>query len=625
MRFDTFSRRQLEALSWWCDDSPHRERDAVICDGAVRSGKTLCMSLSFALWSMERFSGQSFALCGKTVTSLRRNLVTPLTEALAEAGVACEHKVSQSLLILRRGLRQNRYYLFGGRDGRAAALIQGVTLAGVLLDEVALMPRSFVEQALARCSVAGSKFWFSCNPDHPGHWFHREWIKEAERKNALYLHFSLEDNPSLSPEIAGRYKALYTGVFHERYVLGHWVTAHGAVYPMFCEARHVVDAAPACARHVISCDYGTVNPSSFGLWGCAEGVWIRLREYYHDSRKEGVQRTDAEYADALEALHCSDDARQPDLDRFVEEVRVGPCARGLRRFASVYLDSLLTYGNAVGEIVPTLRGDGVYALYNARLTDVRVKRGGTPLEVVFCAAADGAAFAPVRRPELILFTALNPPAGELLGTPLLRSLPFVTGILLNILGATGRNFERMANLRYAVTYKPGPTGVDKAYAKEIATSIADQWGQAMSAAGKGVIKDFVAVGDVDIKVIDADCQMMDTQVPVRQMLEQIVAKLGVPPFMLGLHWSSTERMSTQQADILTSELMSYQQLLSGVLCRVCDTFLHLNGWGCKSSITWDEINLQDEVESANARLLSARARRLECGCGCQKPEGETEQ
>jgi len=302
MRFDTFSRRQLEALSWWCDDSPHRERDAVICDGAVRSGKTLCMSLSFALWSMERFSGQSFALCGKTVTSLRRNLVTPLTEALAEAGVACEHKVSQSLLILRRGLRQNRYYLFGGRDERAAALIQGVTLAGVLLDEVALMPRSFVEQALARCSVAGFKFWFSCNPDHPGHWFHREWIKEAERKNALYLHFSLEDNPSLSPEIAGRYKALYTGVFHERYVLGRWVTAHGAVYPMFCEARHVVDAAPACARHVISCDYGTVNPSSFGLWGCAEGVWIRLREYYHDSRKEGVQRTDAEYADALEAL-----------------------------------------------------------------------------------------------------------------------------------------------------------------------------------------------------------------------------------------------------------------------------------------------------------------------------------
>ena len=208
MRFKAFSPRQLEALSWWCPGGPHRDRDAVICDGAVRSGKTLCLSLGFVLWSLAHFQGESLALCGKTVTSLRRNLVTPLLEVLDGAGIRWEYKVSQSLLILYRGNRHNRYYLFGGKDEGSAALIQGVTLAGVLLDEVALMPRSFVEQALARCSVAGSKFWFNCNPDHPRHWFYTGWIQEAEKKNALYLHFSLEDNPALSPKILARYKSL---------------------------------------------------------------------------------------------------------------------------------------------------------------------------------------------------------------------------------------------------------------------------------------------------------------------------------------------------------------------------------------------------------------------------------
>lgn len=302
MRFKAFSPRQLEALSWWCPGSPHRDRDAVICDGAVRSGKTLCLSLGFVLWSLAHFQGESLALCGKTVTSLRRNLVTPLLEVLDGAGIRWEYKVSQSLLILYRGNRHNRYYLFGGKDEGSAALIQGVTLAGVLLDEVALMPRSFVEQALARCSVAGSKFWFNCNPDHPRHWFYTGWIQEAEKKNALYLHFSLEDNPALSPKILARYKSLYTGVFYERYVLGRWVSAHGAVYPMFSHDLHVVKTLPPLGRYVISCDYGTVNPASFGLWGYGGGVWYRMREYYHDSRAVGAQRTDEEYAAALEAL-----------------------------------------------------------------------------------------------------------------------------------------------------------------------------------------------------------------------------------------------------------------------------------------------------------------------------------
>ena len=314
---------------------------------------------------------------------------------------------------------------------------------------------------------------------------------------------------------------------------------------------------------------------------------------------------------------CSDASRQKALDAFVGGVRVGACSRGLHQFMNVYLDCLLTYGNAVGEIVPSSGGDEIFALYNARLGDVRVRQGASPLEVTFLAADGAGDFVPVRRPELVLFTPLSPPAGELLGVPLLRSLPFVTGILLKVFSSTGVNFERIANLRYAVVYKPGASGLDKAYAQDIAKNIAQEWGEAMNAGKNGAVRDFVAVGDVEIKVIGADNQMLDTQVPVRQMLEQIVAKLGIPPFMLGLHWSSTERMSTQQADILTSELESYRTLLGGVIRRICDFFLHLSGWGCTSHVVWEDINLQDEVEAANARLLAAQARKLE-----QEMEGE---
>lgn len=289
-------------MTWWCDRSPHKRCDAIICDGAVRSGKTLCLSLSFVLWAFARFEGQSFGLCGKTVTSLRRNVVTPLLGILGELGFDCAHKVSQGVIEIGYRGRGNRFYLFGGKDEGSAALIQGITLAGLLLDEVALMPRSFVEQALARCSVEGSRFWFNCNPGHPYHWFYTEWILGREKKNAYYLHFVMEDNPSLPPEILARYRGLYTGVFYERYVLGKWVAAHGAVYPMFQQATHVVDTAPVCDRYVISCDYGTVNPSSFGLWGHSGGVWFRVREFYHSSRLSGALLTDEEYADALEEL-----------------------------------------------------------------------------------------------------------------------------------------------------------------------------------------------------------------------------------------------------------------------------------------------------------------------------------
>jgi len=303
-------------------------------------------------------------------------------------------------------------------------------------------------------------------------------------------------------------------------------------------------------------------------------------------------------------------ARQAMLDSFVRDVKVGPCSVGLYQFICVYFGSLLTYGNAVGEMVLTGDGGEIAALYNADLADVQIRRGKTALDVEIC-TRNGVEFTPVKYPGLVLFTPLTPPAGEFLGVSLLRSLPFVSNVLLKIYHSTGVNFQRIANLRYAVTYKPGNSGLDKAYAKDIAESISAEWSNAMQSTSSGVIKDFVAVGDVEIKVIGADNQMIETEVPVRQMLEQIIAKLGIPPFMLGLHWSSTERMSSQQADILTSELESYRRTLESVIVKICETHLRLNGFGDSVTVTWDDINLQDEVETANARYIAAQAALLE--------------
>ncbi|MGN0583852.1 MAG: PBSX family phage terminase large subunit [Ruminococcus sp.] len=295
MRFKTFSEKQKTALKWWCDPET-RDYDAIICDGAVRSGKTLCMSIGFVLWALSEFDGADFAICGKTITSLKRNLVTPLLRTLRSMGFDCMEKNSSNYAdISMEGFGSCRFYFFGGRDESSAALIQGITLSGVLMDEVVLMPRSFVEQALARCSVTGSRIWFNCNPGNPSHWFYREWICKVREKNALYLHFTMKDNPSLSESIRKRYERLYTGVFHDRYVLGKWTQTGGLVYTMFKKNRHVGEPSEACTEYCISCDYGTVNPSSFGLWGKCGSVWYRLREYYYDARKEGISRTDEEH------------------------------------------------------------------------------------------------------------------------------------------------------------------------------------------------------------------------------------------------------------------------------------------------------------------------------------------
>ena len=297
--FTAFSKKQLYALCWWLEQSPFCNYDAIICDGAVRSGKTLCMSVSFVTWAFSRFNDNSFALCGKTIASLRRNVVTVILPVLRELGFECNEKYSRNLIEISYAGKTNRFYLFGGKDEGSAALIQGMTLAGVLLDEVTLMPRSFVEQALARCSVEGSKLWFNCNPEHPMHWFHEEWIKKKDEKNCFYLHFTMKDNPSLTPAIIRRYEKLYSGAFYERFVLGRWVAAQGCVYPMFSHSKHVLQPPDDFDKFYISCDYGTVNPSSFGLWGRNGGKWYRINEYYFNSRTEGRQKTDSEHYESL--------------------------------------------------------------------------------------------------------------------------------------------------------------------------------------------------------------------------------------------------------------------------------------------------------------------------------------
>ena len=325
MKIKRFSQKQMRLLSWWTKNSPDSCFDSIICDGAVRSGKTLCMSLSFILWAFSNFENESFALCGKTVTSLRRNLIAPLLPVLKKAGFEFKDSLSRSVIEISGNKRKNRFYLFGGKDEGSAALIQGVTLAGVLFDEVALMPRSFVEQALARCSVKNSKFWFNCNPSHPAHWFYKEWVKKCEEKNCLYLHFTMADNPSLTNKIRERYERLYSGTFYQRFIEGKWVAAEGAVYPFF-SAEHQKEPPDGpyddCA---VSCDYGTVNPASFGLWVKKEGVWYRAKEYYYDSKREGSQRTDEEHYKALEELCGGYNVRfvtvDPSAASFIECIR----------------------------------------------------------------------------------------------------------------------------------------------------------------------------------------------------------------------------------------------------------------------------------------------------------------
>ena len=285
MIYQSLSKRQNVAMTWWNRPRFQNYR-GIICDGSIRSGKTVSMAVGFILWSMERFNGQNFAVCGKTIASLRRNVIMLMPQLLSGI-VEITDRRSDNMLIIRAGDVTNRYYLFGGRDESSYTLVQGITLAGVLFDEVALMPRSFVEQAMARCSVEGSKLWFNCNPEGPTHWFYVEWIKAAADRRMLHLHFTMNDNPSLSAEKKAEYESMYSGVFYSRYILGLWVRAEGLVYPMFDRDKHITRVTPAYSprhRYYVAIDYGTVNPFAAGLYDYdpAAQKATMIRELYYN-------------------------------------------------------------------------------------------------------------------------------------------------------------------------------------------------------------------------------------------------------------------------------------------------------------------------------------------------------
>ncbi len=307
---------------------------------------------------------------------------------------------------------------------------------------------------------------------------------------------------------------------------------------------------------------------------------------------------------------CGDARAERELREFLRTVNAGREQYGFNAFLEQYLDSLLTSGRAVGEIVPRGDGCGIAALLCARPETVEIREGDNAMDFTLCARSPAGKSEPLPRQELLLFTPLNPETEHPYGVSLLRSMPFLTELLLKIYHAMGQNWERCGNVRFAVTYKPQGEELDRATAQERAEQIAREWSNAMQSGRNGTVRDFVSVGDVSIRAIGADSQIPDSEVPVRQILEQLIAKTGLPPFMLGLNWSSTERMSSQQADMLTTELTALRRTLTPTVERVCRLWLRMNGYGCGFEVVWDDINLQDEVEEARAALYREQARKL---------------
>ena len=302
---------------------------------------------------------------------------------------------------------------------------------------------------------------------------------------------------------------------------------------------------------------------------------------------------------------CTDPKAQRELREFLRAVPVGRGQYGINAFLDTYLDSMLTFGSAVGEIVPVGKMRDIGALLCGRMDQLEIREGEHPLEFSICGPDEKGVIGPLPRQELLLFTPLHPEAEHPYGVSLLRSLPFMADILMKIYHTIGVNWERCGNVRFAVTCRNG-----EGQAAERSRQLAQQWSGAMQDTRNGSVRDFVAVGDVDIRVIGGDAPILDSEVPVRQILEQIVAKTGIPPFMLGLSWSSTERMSSQQADLLTTEVTAIRRMLTPAVERVCRLWLRMHGYACGFTVLWDDINLQDQVEEARAELYREQARKL---------------
>lgn len=336
---ETFSTRQLQIMTWWVHPKT-KDMDGIIADGAIRSGKTLPMSLSFVLWSMSTFNGQQFSMSGKTIETFRRNVLRTLKSILQARGYKVEERRTENAVTISKGGVENTYYIFGGKDERSQDTVQGATLAGAYFDEVALMPQSFVLQMTARCSVEGAKLWFNCNPEYPSHWFYKDWIQKANEQRLIYLHFTMDDNPSLSDQKKETYKRRYTGVFYKRFILGLWTTATGIIYQQLAEnaERYIIDEPPPVMYAQIGVDFGgTKSAHAFVCTGFTQGYndVVILDEYYHDNRANGrlsptkltedfvafVKRCKAKYK--VFAVYC-DSAEQTLIEGFqVAVIREG--------------------------------------------------------------------------------------------------------------------------------------------------------------------------------------------------------------------------------------------------------------------------------------------------------------
>ena len=310
------------------------------------------------------------------------------------------------------------------------------------------------------------------------------------------------------------------------------------------------------------------------------------------------------------SVTCSDPRVEAQLNDFLRKVPAGWNQKGIQSFLDGYLDCLLTCGRAVGEIVPTKDGRDIAAVLCGDVSDIEVKENGSPLQIELAVRRKNGATEVLPRQDLLLFTPYNPSAEHPYGISLMRSMPFLAGVLVKIYQTLGANWERAGNVRFAVIYKPGEDGTDGHRVQERSQQLAHQWSEAMQSTRSGSIRDFVAVGDVEIKVIGAECDIPDCQVPVRLIEEQLVALTGIPPFLLGLNWSSTERMSSQQADIMTSELDALRRTLTPVLERICTLWLRMHGQDCPFQIEWESIDLQDQVEEARAALYWQQAEHL---------------
>lgn len=337
--FAPFSTRQKVVLSWWMPDSPFNDMDGIIADGSIRSGKTMSMSLSFLMWAMHDFNGQNFAICGKSIGAVRRNVVNDLKRMSQSRGYNLTDRRGDNTLVVVKDGHTNTFYLFGAKDERSQDFIQGLTLAGVLFDEAAIMPESFVNQATGRCSVDGAKHWFNCNPAGSQlHWFKAKWINQYRKKKYLYLHFTMDDNLSLSERVKASYRNRYTGVFFMRYIEGRWVLAEGVIYSMFSDAKNLADDTVFTndfkrnAVRYIAVDYGTRNPCVFLDIYDNGYESIVAREYYYDSRAEQQQKSDAQYADDLIAFVAEggDPPKSVIIDPSAESFQVALRGSGLK-------------------------------------------------------------------------------------------------------------------------------------------------------------------------------------------------------------------------------------------------------------------------------------------------------